>query len=60
MLLEERLAWLLSNAQHLRAVPGRETEVKDAEWVADLRRHGLSKASFVPDRQQREWRALVG
>jgi transposase len=50
---------LLANAQHLKTVPGHKTDVKDAEWIADLLRHGLLKASFVPDRQQRELRELV-
>ena len=57
--LEERFELLLVNAQHLKAVPGRKTDVKDAEWIADLLRHGLVKASFVPDREQRELRELV-
>ena len=38
--LEEELALMLVNAQHMKAVPGRKTEVKDAEWLADLLRHG--------------------
>lgn len=50
---------LLVNAQHVKAVPGRKTDVKDAEWIADLLRHGLLRASFVPDRNQRELRELV-
>lgn len=49
----------LANAQHMRAVPGRKTDVKDAEWICDLVRHGLLKASFVPSREQRERRELV-
>jgi len=57
--LEERFELLLVNAQHLKAVPGRKTDVKDAEWIADLLRHGLVKPSFVPDREQRELRELV-
>ncbi|WP_399632655.1 transposase [Sporosarcina sp. SG10008] len=47
------------NAQHMKAVPGRKTDVKDAEWIAKLLRHGLLKASFIPDRNQRELRELV-
>ncbi|MGF7036096.1 transposase [Paenibacillus mucilaginosus] len=43
----------------MKAVPGRKTDVKDAEWIADLLRHGLLKASFIPDRNQREMRELV-
>jgi transposase len=47
------------NARHTKAVPGRKTDVKDAEWLADLLRHGLLRASFIPDRWQRELRELV-
>ena len=50
---------LVVNARHVKAVPGRKTDVKDAEWLADLLRHGLLKASFVPERWQRELRDLV-
>lgn len=50
---------LVVNARHMRAVPGRKTDVRDAEWIADLLRHGLLKASFIPDRPQRELRELV-
>lgn len=50
---------LLVNAQHVKAVPGRKTDVKDAEWIANLLRHGLLQASYVPDRNQRELRELV-
>jgi hypothetical protein len=49
-LLEDRFALVLANAQHIKAVPGRKTDVKDSEWIADLLRHGLVKGSFVPDR----------
>jgi transposase len=58
-LLEERFTLLLVNAQHIKAVPGRKTDVKDSEWIADLLRHGLLRASFVPDREQRELRELI-
>lgn len=50
---------LLVNARHMKAVPGRKTDVKDAEWIADLLKHGLLKGSFVPDREQRELRDLT-
>lgn len=50
---------LVMNAQHIKAVPGRKTDVKDAEWIADLLRHGLVMGSFIPDRPQRELRELV-
>ncbi len=43
----------------MKAVPGRKTDVRDAEWLTDLLRHGLLKASFIPDRAQRELRELV-
>jgi transposase len=58
-LLEGRFELLLVNAHHVKAVPGRKTDVKDAEWLADLLRHGLLRPSFVPDRPQRELRELA-
>lgn len=51
---------MVVNAQHMKAVPGRKTDVKDSEWIADLLQHGLLRASFIPDRAQRELRELVG
>lgn len=50
---------IVVNAQHMKAVPGRKTDAKDAEWIADLLQHGLLKASFVPDREQRELREIT-
>jgi len=50
--------WLV-NAQHIKAVPGRKTDVNDAEWIADLLRHGLLRASFIPPLGQRELRELT-
>jgi transposase len=50
---------VVGNAAHLKAVPGRKTDVKDAQWLADLLRHGLVRASFIPDRAQRELRELT-
>jgi transposase len=50
---------LLVNAQHIKSVPGRKTDVKDAEWIADLLRYGLLKASFIPPVGQRELRELT-
>src|SRR5262245_30885607 len=47
-LLEGRFEALLVNAQHIKAVPGRKTDVKDCQWIAELLAHGLLKASFVP------------
>ena len=58
-LWEERFTLLLVNAQHVKALPGRKTDVRDCEWLADLLRHGLLRASFVPDRPQRELRELT-
>ncbi|SES44618.1 Transposase [Psychrobacillus sp. OK032] len=59
LLEAESIEFLVVNAQHMKAVPGRKTDVKDAEWIAKLLRHGLLKASFIPDRNQRELRELV-
>ena len=50
---------MIVNAAHMKAVPGRKTDVKDAEWIADLLQHGLLRASFVPSREQRELRELT-
>jgi transposase len=58
-LLEGRLSLMLVNAGHVRQVPGRKTDVKDCQWIAELLEHGLLKASFVPDRPQRELRDLT-
>src|SRR5262249_28203823 len=58
-LLEDRFAVLVVNAAHSKAVPVRKTDVRDAEWIAELLRHGLLRASFIPDRPQRELRELT-
>ena len=58
-LLEGSFELLLVNARHIKQVPGRKTDVKDCEWIADLLRHGLLHPSFVPDRPQRELRELT-
>lgn len=55
----EEIPTLVVNAQHIKAVPGRKTDVKDSEWIADLLRHGLLKGSFIPNREQRELKELV-
>ncbi len=57
--LEGRFTLLVVNAEHLHGVPGRKTDVKDAEWIAMLLRHGLVRGSFIPDRWQRELRELT-
>ena len=58
-LLEDKLTMVLTNPHQIKALPGRKTDVKDAEWLADLLRHGLVKGSFVPARNQREQRELT-
>ncbi len=58
-LFEGTLSVLVVNAQHIKTVPGRKTDIKDAEWIATLLRHGLLRASFIPDRAQRELRELT-
>jgi transposase len=50
---------LLANPQRIKAIPGRKSDVRDAEWIAELLRHGLIPASVVPDRAQRELRELT-
>src|SRR5260221_10250975 len=57
-LLEGRFQVILVNAQHMKAVPGHKTDIKDSEWIADLLRHGLLKASFIPPKPIRDRRAL--
>jgi transposase len=52
------VVWVV-NAQHVKNVPGRKTDVKDAHWLADLMRHGLVSPSFIPAPEQREWRDLT-
>ncbi|MDR6724368.1 transposase [Paenibacillus amylolyticus] len=59
LLEAEDIEFLVVNAQHIKAVPGRKTDVKDAEWICNLLRHGLLKPSYIPDRNQREMRELV-
>lgn len=58
-ILEDQFQILLVNAQHIKQVPGRKTDVKDAEWIAQLLQHGLLRGSFVPPRPQRELRELT-
>ncbi len=58
-LLEDSFEIVLVNAQHMKAVPGRKTDVKDAEWIADLLQHGLLKASFIPGSEQQAVRDLT-
>jgi transposase len=58
-ILEGQLELLVVNAQHLKAVPGRKTDVRDAEWIAELLAHGLLRGSFVPPPRVRELRELT-
>jgi transposase len=58
-LLDGHVEVLVINAQHIKQVPGRKTDVKDAAWIAGLLRHGLVRPSFVPNREQRELRELT-
>lgn len=58
-ILEGSLEVVLVNARHVKAVPGRKTDVRDCEWLADLLRHGLLRASFIPPLPIRELRELT-
>jgi transposase len=58
-ILEGTLEIVVANAQHIKKVPGRKTDVKDAEWIADLLCHGLLRSSFVPPKPIRELRDLM-
>jgi len=58
-ILEDDFEVLLVHAQHIKAVSGRKTDVKDSEWIAELLQHGLLRGSFVPDRALRELRELT-
>lgn len=58
-LLEGNFELLVVNAKHIKNVPGRKTDVKDAEWIAELLRHGLLRGSFIPPQVQRDLRDLT-
>ena len=58
-ILEGHVELLLVNARHLKIVPGRKTDVKDCEWIAQLLQYGLLRASFVPSPEVRQWRDLT-
>jgi len=55
----EGLSAMVVNAAHMRSIPGYKTDKRDAKWIADLLRHGLLRASFIPDKDQREFRELT-
>jgi len=57
--LEDGFEVIVGNARHIKNVPGRKTDVKDSEWLADLTRHGLIAKSYVPPRPLRELRELL-
>ena len=59
VLESQEMSAMVVNAAHMKAVPGRKTDQKDAEWIADLLQHGLLKSSFIPSKAQRELRELV-
>ena len=58
-ILEGQFELLVVNAQHLKAVPGRKTDVRDAEWIAELLAHGLLRGGFVPPAGVRKLRELT-
>jgi transposase len=58
-ILDGRFHLLLANAAHIKGVPGRKSDVNDANWIADLLAHGLIRASFVPPPQIQELRDLT-
>ena len=58
-ILEPRFEVVLVNAHHIKQVPGRKTDVKDSEWIAQLLQHGLLRPSFIPPRPTRELRDLT-
>ncbi len=57
--LDGRFTVIVANAQHIKTMPGRKTDVKDCEWIADLLQHGLVTASFIPNQGQRDLRDLT-
>lgn len=58
-ILEDLGTVLVINAQHFKNVPGRKTDIQDAEWIADLVQHGLLRSSFIPSAEQRALRDLT-
>lgn len=57
--LEEYVTVVLVNPTHIKNVPGRKTDISDSKWLAGLLRHGLVKSSFIPPKQQRQWRGFT-
>ena len=58
-ILEGQFEVILVNAQHIKAVPGRKTDIKDCQWIAELLQHGLLRGSFVPPTPIRQLRDLT-
>lgn len=58
-ILESQCQVMLVNAKHIKQVPGRKTDVRDAEWIAQLLQHGLLRASYIPEAPQRDLRDMV-
>lgn len=58
-ILEANVEVMLVNVAHIKNVPGRKTDIKDAQWIAELLQHGLMRASFIPPLEQRDLRDLV-
>lgn len=58
-LLEDHMEIILANARHIKNVPGRKTDVKDCQWIAQLLRHGLIRGSFIPPKPIRQLRDLT-
>ena len=58
-ILETEFVVIVVNAQHIKQVPGRKTDVRDAQWIAELVQHGLLSASFIPQAPQRALRDVV-
>jgi transposase len=58
-ILEGRFEVFLVNAQSIKRMPGRKTDMKDAEWIATLMQHGLRQRSLIPDKARRELRDLT-
>ncbi len=57
--LENSHEVILVNARHIKNVPGRKTDISDSKWLAALLRHGLVKGSFIPPKEQRQWREMT-
>ncbi len=59
ILESSEISAIVVNARHMKAVPGRKTDMKDAEWIAELLQHGLLQASYIPDKALRCYRRNI-